>query len=381
MEPIPFNRPYLTGAEQGCLAQALATRHLSGDGPFTARCREWLVGSTGALEALLTNSGTAALEMCALLLDLKPGDEVVMPSFTFVSTANAFVLRGAVPVFVDCHPGSLNIDPAAVEAAVTPRTRAVVAVHYAGVGCDMPALGALAKRHGFAVVEDAAQAAVSSLNGQPLGSFGDVSAMSFHETKNLTCGEGGALLVNRKELVTRAEIMREKGTDRSRFLRGEVDKYTWQDIGSSFLPSDLLAAVLWAQLDAAESITEARRKIWRRYHELLQPLEAEGLLKRQFVPEGCRPNGHIYFVLLDPGIDRNQVLRALRERGIYATFHYVPLHSAPAGQRLGRTTGELPVTDLASRQLLRLPMWVGLDEERQQRVVEALAVCARQARR
>ena len=373
LETIPFNRPYLTGAEGRCIAEALAGGKLAGDGPFTRRCRDALVQMFGSREALLTHSGTAALEMCALLLDLQAGDEVIMPSFTFVSTANAFVLRGAVPVFVDVSPQTLNIDPAAIEAAITPRTRAIVVVHYAGVGCEMEAIGALAAQHGLAVIEDAAQGIMSSRNGRPLGSFGDLSAVSFHDTKNITCGEGGALLINRADCITRAEILREKGTDRSRFLRGQIDKYTWQDVGSSFLPSDVLAAFLSAQLDAARDITAQRLAIWQRYHALLAPLESQGQLSRQVVPPECQHNGHIYFVLLDAAVDRDQVLHAMREQGVVATFHYVPLHSAPAGRRWGRAVGDMAVTDSSARRLLRLPLWIGLDEGRQERVIDTLS--------
>ncbi len=373
LETIPFNRPYLTGAESRYIAESLASGKLAGDGPFTRRCRSALVEMFASRDALLTHSGTAALEMCALLLDLQPGDEVIMPSFTFVSTANAFVLRGAVPVFVDVSPETLNIDPAAIEAAITQRTRAIVVVHYAGVGCEMEAIGALAARHGLAVVEDAAQAILASRNGRPLGAFGDFSAVSFHDTKNITCGEGGALLINRADSLLRAEILREKGTDRSRFLRGQVDKYTWQDIGSSFLPSDLLAAFLCAQLEAAQDITARRLAMWERYHALLAPLEAQGLLRRQIVPTECRHNGHIYFVLVAAGVDRDAVLQAMREQGVVATFHYVPLHSAPAGRRVGRAVGDLAITDSCAQRIVRLPMWIGLGEGQQARVVETLA--------
>ncbi len=373
LETIPFNRPYLTGAESRYIAESLASGKLAGDGPFTRRCRSALVEMFASRDALLTHSGTAALEMCALLLDLQPGDEVIMPSFTFVSTANAFVLRGAVPVFVDVSPETLNIDPAAIEAAITQRTRAIVVVHYAGVGCEMEAIGALAARHGLAVVEDAAQAILASRNGRPLGAFGDFSAVSFHDTKNITCGEGGALLINRADSLLRAEILREKGTDRSRFLRGQVDKYTWQDIGSSFLPSDLLAAFLCAQLEAAQDITARRLAMWERYHALLAPLEAQGLLRRQIVPTECRHNGHIYFVLVAAGVDRDAVLQAMREQGVVATFHYVPLHSAPAGRRVGRAVGDLAITDSCAQRIVRLPMWIGLGEGQQARLVETLA--------
>ena len=375
--PIPFHRPHLTGQEQAYIAQALSRSHWSGDGDFTRRCHQQLVGLTGSAKALLTHSCTAALEMSALLLDLQPGDEVILPSFTFVSTANAFALRGAVPVFVDIEPHTMNIDPKAVEAAITPRTRAIVAVHYAGVGCDMDALLALAQRHDLALVEDAAQAICARRGGRALGAIGDLGTLSFHDTKNIVCGEGGALLVNRPDLSVRAEILREKGTDRSRFLRGQVDKYTWQDIGSSFLPSDLLAAMLLAQLEGAGPITLARVAAWDRYHALLAPLQADGLLERTVVPPDCEHNGHLYYVLLPAAVDRTRLLAEMREAGVTCTFHYVPLHSAPAGLRLGRAHGELPVTDDRAARLVRLPMWVGLGESDQQRVVDTLQAAIR----
>jgi dTDP-4-amino-4,6-dideoxygalactose transaminase len=377
---IPFNRIHLTGREQGYLAEAIGGTKLSGDGPFTRRCSALLERSTGSAHVLLTHSCTAALEMCALLLDLEPGDEVVMPSFTFVSTANAMALRGAVPVFVDVRADTLNIDPQAIEAAITPRTRAIVVVHYAGVGCDLDQIVAVARRHGVAVIEDAAQAIGATRGGRVLGSIGDLGAISFHDTKNVICGEGGALLVNRGDLAYRAEVLREKGTDRSRFMRGEIDKYTWQDVGSSFLPSELLAAFLLAQLEAMDDITGARRAAWARYQERLAPLEAKGLLRRQFVPDDAQPNGHICFVLAAPGIDRDAVLARLRDEGIGATFHYVPLHSAPAGRRLGRAHGSLAVTDDAAARLIRLPLWVGISEAEQARVVDVLGKALEAAR-
>jgi dTDP-4-amino-4,6-dideoxygalactose transaminase len=370
---IPFSRPHLTGAEQSYLSQAMAGgAKLCGDGPFTLRCQAELKRLCGCAHALLTHSCTAALEMAALLLDLGPGDEVIMPSFTFVSTANAFAMRGAVPVFVDIDRGTLNIDPGAIEAAITARTRAVVVVHYAGVGCDMDAIGAIARHHGLAVVEDAAQAIGASRGGRALGGIGDLGALSFHDTKNVICGEGGALLVRRGDLAQRAEILREKGTDRSRFLRGEVDKYSWQDIGSSYLPSDLLAAFLLAQIEHLEPITTARRAIWQRYHTLLEPLDAQGLLARPVVPADCEHNGHIYWLLLRPGIDRDAVLASMRAAGVSATFHYVPLHDAPAGRRLARAAGRLDVTVDAAARLVRLPLWVGLTPDDQARVVHTL---------
>jgi len=303
-ERIQFNRPFMTGKELYYIAEAKFGNMLAGDGPFTKRCHEWLERKSGGDKALLTHSCTAALEMAALLLDIKPGDEVIMPSYTFVSTANAFVLRGGVPVFVDIREDTLNLDERLIEAAITPRTRAIVPVHYAGVACEMDAIMTLANRHGLKVVEDAAQGVMASYKGRMLGSIGDLGAYSFHETKNVISGEGGALLVNDPALATRAEIIREKGTDRSRFFRGEVDKYTWQEVGSSFLPGELIAAFLWAQLEEAQSVTNERLAIWGRYHELLAPFEQKGLLRRPIVPADCQHNAHMYYVLLAPEIDR-----------------------------------------------------------------------------
>ena len=325
-----------------------------------------------AAKALLTHSCTAALEMAALLLDIQPGDEVIMPSFTFVSTANAFVLRGGVPVFVDIREDTLNLDERLIEAAITPRTKAIVPVHYAGVACEMDTIMAIARRHGLKVVEDAAQGVMSSYKGRALGSIGDLGAYSFHETKNVISGEGGALLVNDPELALRAEIIREKGTDRSRFFRGEVDKYTWQEVGSSFLPGELIAAFLWAQLEEAERITNDRLASWARYHELLEPLEAKGILRRPVIPEGCQHNAHMYYVLLAPEIDRQAVLNELKRNEIYSVFHYVPLHSSPAGQRYGRVHGSLEMTNGQSERLIRLPLWVGITAEQQDRVASVL---------
>lgn len=371
-EKIHFNRPFMTGKELYYIAEAKFGNMLAGDGPFTKRCHEWLEHKSGCDKALLTHSCTAALEMAALLLDIKPGDEVIMPSYTFVSTANAFVLRGGVPVFVDIREDTLNLDERLVEVAITPRTRAIVPVHYAGVACEMDAIMAIAKRHGLKVVEDAAQGVMASYKGRVLGSIGDLGAYSFHETKNVIAGEGGALLVNDPALATRAEIIREKGTDRSRFFRGEVDKYTWQEVGSSFLPGELIAAFLWAQLEEAENITNQRLAIWQRYHELMEPLEQKGLLRRPIVPVDCQHNGHMYYVLLAPGIDRQKILSELKKSDIYSVFHYVPLHSSPGGQRYGRAHGELEVTIRQSERLVRLPLWVGLSAEQQGRIVEVL---------
>jgi len=373
-DPIPFNRPYLTGRELSCIAQAQFGGVLSGDGPFTKRCHALIEERTECRRALLTHSCTAALEMAALLIDVGPGDEVIMPSYTFVSTANAFVLRGATPVFVDIREDTLNLDERLVEAAITPRTRAIAPVHYAGVACEMDAIMAIARRHGLRVVEDAAQGVAAGYKGRALGTLGDLGAFSFHETKNVIAGEGGCLLVNDAKLVSRAEIIREKGTDRSRFFRGEVDKYSWQEVGSSYLPGDMVAAFLLPQLEEADRITAARLAIWRRYHDLLAPLEARGLIRRPIVPSVCEHNAHMYYVLLPNGLDRQQVLRTMKERGIGAIFHYVPLHSSPGGIRYGRAHGELPVTDSVADRLIRLPMWLGLTVDQQRRVVQALSL-------
>lgn len=371
-EFIPFNRPYITGREQANIELALKSQHLSGDGPFTQHCHQWLGQRTGSARVLLTHSCTSALDLAAILLDLKSGDEVIMPSFTFVSTANAFVLRGAIPVFVDIREDTLNLDEGQIEAAITSRTRAIAPVHYAGVSCEMDPIVAIAKRHGLRIVEDAAQGIMASYNGTPLGSIGDLGCLSFHETKNIISGEGGALLVNDPALGLRAEIIREKGTDRGRFFRGEVDKYTWQDVGSSLLPSDLIAAFLWAQLEDAERITRERLAIWDRYHARLAPLEQRELLRRPVVPPHCTHNGHLYYVLLPQGTDRDKVIRRLRQAEIQAVFHYVPLHSAPAGMRFGRGHGDLVRTTDLSERLLRLPFWIGLEEAQQQRICDTL---------
>lgn len=371
-QKIQFNRPFMTGKELYYIAEAKFGNMLAGDGPFTKRCHEWLENKSGCDKSLLTHSCTAALEMAALLLDIEPGDEIIMPSYTFVSTANAFVLRGGIPVFVDIREDTLNLDERLIESAITSRTRAIVPVHYAGVACEMDTIMNIAKRHSLKVVEDAAQGVMATYKGRALGSIGDLGAYSFHETKNVISGEGGALLVNDPALAVRAEIIREKGTDRSRFFRGEVDKYTWQEVGSSFLPGELIAAFLWAQLEEAERITNDRLAIWQRYHAILEPLEAKGLLRRPFVPDECRHNAHMYYVLLAPGIDRQNVLNELKRNEIFSVFHYVPLHSSPAGRRYGRTQGELEVTTTRSERLVRLPLWVGLAAEQQEHIAEVL---------
>jgi dTDP-4-amino-4,6-dideoxygalactose transaminase len=370
--PIPFNRPFTTGTEAGYISEAVANGHLSGNGPFCRRAAERLVEMTGARSVLLTPSCTAALEMIAQLAEVGPGDEVIMPSFTFVTTATAFVLRGAVPVFVDIRPDTLNLDEGAVEAAITERTRAIMAVHYAGVGCEMDALAAIAARHGLLLLEDAAQGVMADYRGRALGAIGDLGAISFHETKNVTCGEGGALLINDERWVERAEILHEKGTDRRRFFRGQVDKYTWVDIGSSYVMSDLNAAFLWAQLEQAEQITSRRLDIWQRYHDAFEPLEADGWVRRPTIPSDRRHNAHMYYLLMNDRAERDRLIEQLAEHDIKAVFHYVPLHSAPAGERFGRAAGPLPVTNAASERLLRLPLFPGLDEQMIDRVIDGV---------
>jgi dTDP-4-amino-4,6-dideoxygalactose transaminase len=370
--PIPFNWPHMTGKELYYIAEAHFNGTLAGDGPFTKRCHQWMEAKTGSKKALLTHSCTAALEMAALLLDIEAGDEIIMPSYTFVSTANAFVLRGGIPVFVDIREDTLNLDERLIEAAITPRTRAIAVVHYAGVGCEMDSIMAIARKHGLKVVEDAAQGMMASYKGLALGSIGDVGALSFHETKNVISGEGGAILVNDPALSLRAEIIREKGTDRSRFFRGEVDKYTWQEVGSSFLPGELIAAFLWAQLEDAERITQERLARWDRYHEALEPMASAGDLRRPVIPADCQHNAHMYYVLLPLDVDRGAFLDKFRCSEIFPVFHYVPLHSSPAGKRYGKSHGELGVTNQQSERLVRLPLWVGMSDEQQDKVLAVL---------
>lgn len=360
---IPFNKPHMTGKELWYISQAHAKGHLAGDGTFTKRCSQWLEQRTGSSKALLTHSCTAALEMAALLANMGDGDEVIMPSYTFVSTANAFVLRGAIPVFVDIRPDTLNIDETLIEAAITPRTRAIAVVHYAGVACEMDVIMDIARRHRLLVIEDAAQGIMSSYKGRPLGSIGHMGCLSFHETKNIISGEGGALLINDAELVQRAEIIREKGTNRSQFFRGQVDKYTWCDLGSSFLPSELIAAFLWAQMEAADDITAQRLASWNRYHDSLAAFEDAGLVRRPIVSDHCQHNAHMYYLLLPDLAARTAFIGQLKACGIGAVFHYVPLHSAPAGRKLGRAHGSMKMTDDLADRLVRLPLWVGLADE------------------
>ncbi|MBE7386062.1 MAG: dTDP-4-amino-4,6-dideoxygalactose transaminase [Leptolyngbya sp. SIO1E4] len=369
---VPFNQPYTTRTEFKYIQQAIRNGCLSGNGEFTKRCHARLEAEVVCEKALLTHSCTAALEMAAILADIQPGDEVIMPSYTFVSTANAFVLRGGVPVFVDIRPDTLNIDETQIEAAITAKTKAIVPVHYGGVGCEMDAILEIARRHALLVIEDAAQGFLSLYRQRSLGSMGHLAAFSFHETKNVISGEGGALLINDARFIERAEIIWEKGTNRSQFFRGMVDKYSWVDIGSSYLPSEVIAAFLWAQLEDAESITRNRLHIWRQYHEALEDLETRGVLRRPIIPPECEHNGHLYYILL-PDLDtRTALIDFLKVSGINAVFHYVPLHSSPAGQRFSRASGDLPHTVELSNRLLRLPLFPALTPDQTEQVIDAV---------
>jgi dTDP-4-amino-4,6-dideoxygalactose transaminase len=360
---IPFNRPPLAGTELDFLKRVLEDRRLEGQGHFTQECHERLQAMTGCRRALLTHSCTAALEMSALLCGLAPGDEVILPSYTFVSTASAVAMRGATPVFIDIHPDTLNMDADFIEPAITAKTKAIFTVHYAAVASDPVRMRQIAADRGLMLVEDAAQGLGASYRGRHLGTFGSLGTLSFHATKNVTSGEGGALLINDESLIERAEIVWEKGTNRKQFLRGQVDKYTWVDLGSSYLPSEVTAAFLLAQLDKVGEITRSRLAVWDRYHAALMDLEKAGLLRRPIVPDGCVHNGHIYYVLLPAAEKRDAALRALVAAGIKAQFHYVPLHLSPAGKAYGRAHGALPVTcDLAAR-MLRLPLWYGIGDQ------------------
>ena len=369
---IPFNRPTQTGRELEYVAQALERGHLSGDGEFTQRCHTLLEAVLSVPKVLLTTSCTHALEMCALLLDIQPGDEVIVPAFTFVSTINAFVLRGGVPVFADIRPDTLNLDEAQLEALITPRTRAVIVVHYAGVGCEMEAICAIAQRHGIAVVEDNAHGLFGKYRGKDLGTFGRLAAQSFHETKNFTCGEGGALLINDPALVERAEILREKGTNRSRFFRGQVDKYKWVDLGSSYLPSEILAAHLLAQLEARDEIQSARKRIWEVYADGLSAWAEDSGVQLPAIPAHCEQSFHMFYLLF-PSLERRQAaIEHLKERGILAVFHYLPLHLSPMGEKYGGRPGDHPVTERVSDQLLRLPFYTNMTADEQDQVLEAV---------
>jgi len=360
---IPFNKPYMTGKELWYISQAHASGHLAGDGMFTKKCSAWLEQRIGCQKALLTHSCTAALEMAAILADIQPGDEVIMPSYTFVSTANAFVLRGGVPVFVDIRPDTLNIDETKIEAAITPRTKAIAPVHYAGVACEMDTIMDIARRHNLLVIEDAAQGIMSTYKGRPLGSIGHMAALSFHETKNIISGEGGALLINDPHFVERAEMIREKGTNRSQFFRGQVDKYTWVDVGSSYLPGEVIAAFLWAQMEEADTINKRRLDIWSNYHQWFASLEKAGKVQRPTVPRECVHNAHMYYLLLPSLEQRTDLISRLRDKGINTVFHYIPLHSSPRGKTVGRAAGDMTNTDNTGDRLVRLPMWLGLEDK------------------
>lgn len=369
---IRFNVPPYVGKETEYMKAAIDSHKICGDGEFTKRCNAWIEEHTGTAKALLTTSGTQALEMAALLSDIQPGDEVILPSYTFVSTANAFVLRGAKLVFVDIRPDTMNIDEKLIEDAITDKTRAIVPVHYAGVGCEMDTIMDIAKRHNLVVVEDAAQGVNAFYKGRALGSIGDYGCFSFHETKNYSMGEGGAILINRPEQIEDAEIIREKGTDRSRFFRGQVDKYTWVNIGSSFLPSDINAAYLMAQLEMADEINENRLQSWTRYNEGLQDLAQEGVIELPYIPEECAHNAHMFYIKTKDMEERKALISYLKERDIAAVFHYVPIHSAPAGLRFGRFHGEDRYTTKESERLLRLPMYYNLSESDRQKVIDAV---------
>jgi len=369
---IPFNRPWIGELERRYVLEALDRGWLSGDGPFSRRCAGWLEQRFGAPCVLMTPSGTAALELAALLCGLAPGDEVLMPSFTFVSTANSVVRCGARPVFVDIRSDTLNLDERQLPAAITGATRAVFAVHYAGVACEMDAILDFARRHALYVIEDAAQAANAFYRGRPLGCLGDAGALSFHETKNYTCGEGGALLVNRSDWTQRSQILRDKGTNRQRFLRGEVDRYTWCDVGSSFVAAELLMAFLLAQLEQMDTLTELRLAVHSRYRQGLADLETRGDLRLPYCPPHCQSNGHIFYVLTQSPDDRHRLIAYLRTCGIQAVFHFVPLHTSPMGQRLGYRPGMLPVTESVAERLIRLPVYAGLSAADQDEVIRAV---------
>lgn len=367
--PVPFNVAPVAGRELELIADALTHRHLAGDGPYTKRCQQWLQTKVGSPFARLVHSCTAALEMAVVLADVGVGDEVIMPSFTFVSTANAVALRGAIPVFVDIRPDTLNIDEMKIEAAVTSRTKAIIVVHYAGVCAEMSLIEAIARRHNLILIEDAAQALGSFYDGIPAGKLSDFACFSFHETKNIVAGEGGALLVNASRFSDRADVIREKGTNRTAFHNGTVDKYTWVDIGSSYLPSEITAAFLWAQLQRADDFTSERLDIWQTYNRAFAALEEKGQVRRPVIPANCQHNGHLYYLLTSGRGQRDELISWLKTKGINAPFHYIPLHSSPAGMRLSRSVGTMDVTDDVSSRLIRLPMFLGV-EEHQNEVID-----------
>lgn len=369
---IPFNKPHLTHKEMGYISHAHSLGQLSGDGFYTQKCHKWLEKNLSAKKALLTNSCTAAMEMMAILINIRQGDEVIMPSFTFSSTANAVALRGGIPVFVDIRPDTLNINEQLIEAAIIPKTRAIFVVHYGGVGCEMDKIKAIAKKHKLFVLEDAAQGLLSKYKNQYLGTIGDMGAYSFHETKNIISGEGGALMVNNPAYIERAEIIREKGTNRNQYFRGQVDKYTWVDIGASYLPGEMVAAFLMAQLEDIEKITQKRIKIWNIYHKALQDLERGGYLRRPVIPQNISHNGHLYYLLLPSLKIRNKFIEFLKKRDILTVFHYIPLHSSPAGKKYARFVGDMGVTNKISETLLRLPLFYDITEKEIDYIVESI---------
>lgn len=370
---ISFNVPPFVGKEKEYVMQAIDSHKISGDGAFTKKCSEWLEKRTGSPRVLLTTSCTHATEMAAILSDIQPGDEVIMPSYTFVSTADAFVLRGAKVVFVDIRPDTMNIDETLIEDAITDKTKAIVPVHYAGVACEMDTIMDIAIRHNLCVIEDAAQGVMSTYKGRALGTIGDYGCFSFHETKNYSMGEGGALLIKNEDMIEEAEIIREKGTNRSKFFRGQIDKYTWVNAGSSYLPSELNAAYLYAELEVAEEINQNRKDSWNRYYQLLKPLAEQGRIELPYIPDECEHNGHMFYIKCKDLNERSALIAYLKEREIMAVFHYIPLHSAPAGRKFGRFSGEDRFTTKESERLLRLPMYYGLDEGSQTRVVKEIA--------
>ena len=369
---IPFNKPCLTGNEQKYVLESINSQHISGDGQFTKKCHQWFEEKLNCPKVLLTTSCTHALEMSAILLDIKENDEVIMPSYTFVSTANAFVLHGGVPVFVDIHEDTLNINESLIEEAITIHTKVIVPVHYAGVACEMDVIMDIARRHNLLVVEDAAQGILSSYKGRMLGSIGHLGCLSFHETKNIISGEGGALLINEEKFIDRAEIIREKGTDRSQFFRGEVGKYTWKDIGSSFLPGEITAAFLFAQFQESRNITDKRLLIWNRYNEAF--IEFEGFMKIRLpvIPKNCKHNAHMYYLLLNSMADRDKFIEDIKIKGVNCIFHYIPLHLSDAGIKYGKSCENLDITEKYANRLVRLPLWVDLTEEKQRKIIDAV---------
>lgn len=369
---IPFNKPYLTGNELAFIAQAINNGQLSEEGPFTKKCQMWLESHIGCTKAFLTPSCTSAIEMAANLADIQEGDEVIMPSFSFCTTANAFVIRGGVPVFVDIRQDTLNIDEAKIEEAITPRTKAIITVHYAGVSCAMEPIMTIAERYNLLVIEDAAHSIMSFYKGKPLGSIGHIGGLSFHETKNIISGNGGAILINDSRFLDRTEIIREYGTNRRSFLRGEIENYTWLDVGSSLLSGEMVAAFLYAQIDKVDFITKKRLEIWKDYHEAFADIELQGKVRRPTIPEGCQHNAHIYYLLLPNSDLRDRLISYLKDKGIQAVFHYVPLHNSPAGLKYSRSHGDLSSTLEVSSRLIRLPLWVGLSSTDVARVIDSI---------